>query len=101
MQWGDIGTLSGASAAVSALISTGAWKVIKTAITNTIAAYMDNAKIGQTLAAHDTALALLIQQVMPPGQKTLRDLLQEIQVETARASGAASAGSTTVVKSGP
>lgn len=36
------------------------------------------------LGKHDTALALLIQQVNPPGDKSLRELLHDIQVEQAR-----------------
>jgi len=96
VQWGDVGTWAGVSAAISGIISTGGWKLIKTTIERAIQGYMDNAKIAQTLAAHDTALALLIQAVMPPGQPSLRDILQSIQVETARAAGAASTNTTVV-----
>lgn len=35
------------------------------------------------LSQHDTALALLVQQVNPPGDKSLRTLLQEIQLKQA------------------
>lgn len=37
------------------------------------------------LSAHDTALAVLLQAVSPPGDKSLRALLQEIQLDQARA----------------
>jgi len=36
------------------------------------------------LSKHDTALALLIQQVMPAGEKSLRVILQEIKEEQIR-----------------
>jgi len=44
--------------------------------------------IVRKLAAHDTALALLVQQVNPPGDKSLRELLHDIQLEQARETGA-------------
>lgn len=37
------------------------------------------------LSQHDTALAVLVQAVSPPGDKSLRALLQEIQLDQARA----------------
>jgi hypothetical protein len=36
------------------------------------------------LFAHDTALALLVAQVNPPGDKSLREILHDIQLEEAR-----------------
>jgi hypothetical protein len=42
------------------------------------------------ISAHDTALALLIQQVNPPGDKSLRMILGEIQIEAARYASSAS-----------
>jgi hypothetical protein len=36
------------------------------------------------LFAHDIALALLVAQVNPPGDKSLRELLHDIQLEEAR-----------------
>lgn len=38
------------------------------------------------LGRHDTALALLVQQVNPPGDKSLREMLKDIQLEQARSS---------------
>lgn len=35
------------------------------------------------LGSHDTALALLIQQVNPPGDKSLREILHDMQVKQA------------------
>lgn len=45
------------------------------------------------LGKHDTALALLIQQVNPPGDKSLRELLHDIQLEQVRITSPPSTGS--------
>ncbi len=42
------------------------------------------ARVNRKLNDHETALAILIQQVNPPGDKSLRSLIQEIQLEQAR-----------------
>lgn len=41
-------------------------------------------KVNEKLADHDTALTVLIQQVNPPGDKSLRELLTEVRIEQAR-----------------
>lgn len=38
------------------------------------------------LGTHDTSLALLIQQVNPPGDKSLRELLTDLRVEQGKIS---------------
>jgi len=40
--------------------------------------------IVRKISTHDTALALLVQAVNPPGGKSLRDLMQEFQLELVR-----------------
>lgn len=40
--------------------------------------------IVRKLTTHDAALAVIVQQVNPPGGKSLRDIVQEIQIEQAR-----------------
>ena len=36
------------------------------------------------LGKHDSALAILIQAVNPPGDKSLREMIHEVQLEQAR-----------------
>ena len=38
----------------------------------------------RTIHRHDTALAVLIEQVNPPGGKSLRELLNDLQLEMVR-----------------
>lgn len=49
--------------------------------------------IVRKIGTHDTALALLVQAVNPPGGKSLRDLMQEFQLELVRQTGSKSSDS--------
>lgn len=46
------------------------------------------------LFQHDTALALLLQQVNPPGQKSLRDLVDDVRLAQASQSAKDGASNT-------
>ena len=43
--------------------------------------------IVKKLGQHDSALAVILQQLNPPGSKSLRDLMIEIKIEQARIQG--------------
>lgn len=40
--------------------------------------------VTQKLQRHDTALALMLQELQPPGGKSLRAILLELQIQQAR-----------------
>lgn len=46
--------------------------------------------IVKKISTHDTALAILVQTVNPPNGKSLRDLMQEFQLELVRSTGSKS-----------
>lgn len=49
-----------------------------------IACISFTAWIVKKLGQHDTALKIILLQLNPPGEKSLRDMLTEIRVEQAR-----------------
>lgn len=70
-------------------MNTDDWVTIAAAfggsITTSLIVFM--AHIYKKLTAHDVALAVLINQVNPPNEKSLRELITELRIDAAHSSG--------------